>query len=202
VRITHTPTNIIQYNEYYPFGLQTNNSWPRENHANNFLYNAGNELNPTSGWYEMFFRGYDPALGRMLQVDPYAIEYSDYTTYNYAVNNPVAFNDPSGGKALPSQMQDHWQAIDEFYGWSENVNSGPIGPGSGNHWSDGMFYSDWSLYGGSETYRSGLAAGMTDIGGKLYNIASDGSRTEWVERNGEYGYYRNTVTGTVILILQ
>lgn len=100
VVITHTPTNVIQYNEYYPFGLQTSTSWTRENTKdNNYLYNAANELNKTSGWYEMFYRGYDPAIGRMLQVDPYAPMYASHTTYNYAVNNPVMMNDPSGGKA-------------------------------------------------------------------------------------------------------
>ncbi|MBL7833260.1 MAG: hypothetical protein JNK18_04870 [Cyclobacteriaceae bacterium] len=93
-------SNVIQYNEYYPFGLQTSTSWTRENTKdNNYLYNAANELNKTSGWYEMFYRGYDPAIGRMLQVDPYAPLYASHTTYNYAVNNPVMMNDPSGGKA-------------------------------------------------------------------------------------------------------
>ncbi|NBW35353.1 MAG: hypothetical protein EBR30_10115 [Cytophagia bacterium] len=29
--MTRTRSNLIQYNEYYPFGLQTANSWTREN---------------------------------------------------------------------------------------------------------------------------------------------------------------------------
>jgi len=100
VTITHTPTNVIQYNEYYPFGLSSNTSWTRENTKdNNYLYNSANELNKTSGWYEMFYRGYDPAIGRMLQVDPYAPMYASSTTYNYALNNPVMMNDPNGGQA-------------------------------------------------------------------------------------------------------
>jgi hypothetical protein len=44
----------------------------------------------------MFFRGYDPALGRMLQVDPVASKYSSVSPYNYAFNDPVGLNDPSG----------------------------------------------------------------------------------------------------------
>ena len=35
--ITHTKTNLIQYNEYYPFGLQTRSSWTRENATNSQL---------------------------------------------------------------------------------------------------------------------------------------------------------------------
>jgi hypothetical protein len=50
LNITHTKTNVIQYNEYYPYGLQTNMSWTRENSKNDFLYNAASELNQTSGW--------------------------------------------------------------------------------------------------------------------------------------------------------
>ncbi len=106
VTFTYTPTNIIQYNEYYPFGLQTSNSWTRDNNRNDYLYNAGSELNAASGWYETFFRGYDPALGRFLQVDPLATKFASQTPYNYAVNNPVMLNDPSGGDALPDGTPD------------------------------------------------------------------------------------------------
>jgi RHS repeat-associated protein len=97
LKVTHTKSNVIQYNEYYPFGLQTASSWTREDSKNNFLYNAGSELNSTTGFYEMFYRGYDPTLGRMLQVDPYANAFASLTPYNYAGNNPVSMNDPSGG---------------------------------------------------------------------------------------------------------
>jgi RHS repeat-associated protein len=112
VTITHTPTNVIQYNEYYPFGLQTSHSWTRENSANRYLYNGGNELNENSGWYETFFRGYDAALGRFMQVDPLASLFSSSSPYNFANNNPVLFNDVMGDSV------DH------------------VGPGSGHHWSD------------------------------------------------------------------
>lgn len=99
-KITQTKGNVIQYNEYYPFGLQTSNSWTRENTTgNDYLYNAANELNTNTGWYEMFYRGYDPALGRMLQIDPYAASFASITSYNYALNGPNKFNDPSGGFA-------------------------------------------------------------------------------------------------------
>jgi hypothetical protein len=66
--VRHTKTNIIQYNEYYPFGLQTSSSWTRENTTGNqFLYDQGNELNATTGVYDLAFRNYDPVLGRLLQ---------------------------------------------------------------------------------------------------------------------------------------
>jgi RHS repeat-associated protein len=71
VVMTHTKSNVIQYNEYYPFGLQTANSWTREGAVDNkFLYNGGTELNSTTQLYDLFYRNYDPVLGRMNQVDP------------------------------------------------------------------------------------------------------------------------------------
>jgi RHS repeat-associated protein len=72
VAVSYTPTNVIQYNEYYPFGLQTSASWTRDNGKNDFRYNGGAELNNTTGWYETLFRGYDPSLARFMQVDPLA----------------------------------------------------------------------------------------------------------------------------------
>ena len=100
VVMTHTKRNVIQYNEYYPFGMNTANSWTRENTTgNNFLYNVGSELNKTTSNYEMFFREYDPALGRMTSVDPVAGKYSSLSPYNYAFNDPVTYNDPLGDDA-------------------------------------------------------------------------------------------------------
>ena len=146
VAITHTPTKVIQYNEYYPFGLQTSSSWTRENHSNNFLYNAGNELNTTTGWYEMFYRGYDPTLGRMLQVDPFAAMYASHTTYNYAVNSPIVFNDPTGGQAyagrseyVPGMNYNTWRRTQSNYAdlsfmdWSRDFGNYT---GGGGYWQD------------------------------------------------------------------
>jgi RHS repeat-associated protein len=96
LKVTHTQTRVLQYNEYYPFGLQTSTSWTREGHKNDFLYNSGSELNTNAQWYETMFRGYDAALGRFLQVDPHAVSYESWSPYNYAFNDPVFWNDPTG----------------------------------------------------------------------------------------------------------
>jgi RHS repeat-associated protein len=97
VTMTYTKGNVIQYNEYYPFGMQTANSWTRENTTgNNFLANGGTELNTTSNLYDLAYRNYDPVLGRMNGVDPMASKYSSLTPYNFSFNDPVTFADPSG----------------------------------------------------------------------------------------------------------
>ncbi|WP_185114004.1 DUF6443 domain-containing protein, partial [Fulvivirga imtechensis] len=88
---------VVQNTDYYPFGLQHNTSWTRPTDLkNNFLYNAGSELNEQTKNYETFFRQYDPALGRMTGIDPMAVKYSGVSPYNYAFNDPVGLNDPSG----------------------------------------------------------------------------------------------------------
>src|SRR5690606_6755036 len=45
VVMTHTKTSVVQYSEYYPFGLQTSRSWTRDGSKNDFLYNDASELN-------------------------------------------------------------------------------------------------------------------------------------------------------------
>jgi RHS repeat-associated protein len=111
VVMTHTKGNVVQYNEYYPFGLQTANSWTRENTTgNNFLGNGGTELNQTTSLYDLEFRNFDPVLGRMNGIDPMASKYGSLTPYNYSFNNPATFNDPSG-----ADPYDHYQGGQEFY---------------------------------------------------------------------------------------
>ena len=38
--------------------------------------------------------------------------------------------------------------------------AGRSGPGSGKHWSDGIYNSDWSLWDGSASYKEGIAQGF------------------------------------------
>ncbi len=103
-KVTYTPTNIVQYNEYYPYGLVTNNSWTKENAVgNNFLGNGGTELNTTTSLYDLEYRNYDPALARMHQVDPMADKYASYTPYNYSFNAPSNFNDVNGADPSPGE---------------------------------------------------------------------------------------------------
>ncbi len=96
-KVTHTKSRLIQGNEYYPFGMQTENSWTRESETGNrYLANGGTELNATTQLYDLMFRNYDPVLGRMFQIDPVAAKYASLTPYNYSFNNPIGFSDPSG----------------------------------------------------------------------------------------------------------
>ncbi|MFM8913595.1 MAG: DUF6443 domain-containing protein, partial [Flammeovirgaceae bacterium] len=173
-KVTVTPTNVVQYSEYYPFGLQTANSWTRENSTNNFLYNEGSELNATTSVYDLEFRNYDPALERLNQIDPLASLDHTLTPYHYAGNDPISFNDPLG---LARRQQNNGG----FGDWTEDDagarrQDGSSGGGSGGIWSwsttvPSIFSSNrygmggsgpriWSPWGGSYQY--------TDEQGRLH----------------------------------
>src|SRR5690606_26986931 len=104
-------------------------SWTRPENSNNYLYNAGSELNGNTGLYEMFFRSYDPALGRMMQVDPYATTYYSFSPYNYSLNNPVTLNDPTGGWVQISPIDSYWDNIIESVEGPRVVHTGGTGGG-------------------------------------------------------------------------
>jgi len=107
LKIAHTKTKVIQYNEYYAHGSPTANSWTRENNTgNSFLANSGTELNKVTALYDLDYRHFDPILGRMNGVDPMADKYSSLTPYNYSFNSPTMHTDASG--ADPDFEPNYW----------------------------------------------------------------------------------------------
>ena len=103
--IKYTPVDIeiIEENNYYPFGLKhmgynTNISSSGNSVAQKFKYN-GIELEEGLGLnlYEMDLRSYDPTIGRWNRIDP--IIHYDLSTYNAFDNSPIFFSDPSGGNS-------------------------------------------------------------------------------------------------------
>jgi RHS repeat-associated protein len=180
VTMTYTPCNILQYNEYYPFGLQTANSWTRENTTgNNFLFNGGTELNSTTGVYDLHYRNYDPVLGRMTQVDPVAGKYASLTPYNYAFNSPANLNDPLGDEP-PFFNREAWRG---------NMRGGAVYPRGGRN---GMDDADWgnsgSLSAGAFAAADNFFAGARQTPGimealkKMFSDANFG-------KGGSNGFY-------------
>jgi len=145
VVMTLTKSNLIQYNEYYPFGMQTAGTWTRENTlGNNFLANGGTELNTTSNLYDLDYRNYDPVLGRMNGVDPLATKYASLTPYNFSFNDPVTFSDPSGASPEKTWIDAHR----ELEQWFNNTSRAPVDPGGGGigGWGGSGYYN--SVMGG------------------------------------------------------
>src|SRR3989337_4545591 len=48
--VIYKKSQVVQNNNYYPFGMQTRDSWTRvDTEPNQYLYNAGSELNENTG---------------------------------------------------------------------------------------------------------------------------------------------------------
>ncbi|MDR6764317.1 RHS repeat-associated protein [Flavobacterium sp. 2755] len=91
---------IIEENNYYPFGLKHkgyNIAAVSTNQAGKYKYN-GKELQDELqlNVYDYGARNYDPALGRWMNIDPLAEQMRRFSPYNYAFNNPLRFTDPDG----------------------------------------------------------------------------------------------------------
>jgi RHS repeat-associated protein len=188
-KVTITPTNIVQNNEYYAHGLPTSNSWTRDNAvANNFLANGGTELNATSSLYDLDYRNYDPILGRLNQVDPMASRYSSSSPYHFSFNNPIGFNDPSGADPFihpPDEPYD-WFGLNSGMGRDQAWNKG-----GGTVRTDGKggYFNDTNgdgIQNGDETIIS--TSDIKAIYGE--NAVTVIDNVESVEtRNGVAGYY-------------
>jgi len=187
-----TPTQVVQYNEYYPFGLQTQESWSRVTDTeNNFLFNAGSEMNNSTGMYETFFRQYDPTLGRFGAVDPMADYFGTINPYNFAFNDPAGINDPNGDDPQTDEekRQDtkkqtfeygrRWRNVSTRMGGDDDLVGSAFGrEGSGIDWGR---HDAWAIEAHKRNvmrraYASGDAVTYTNQGYYSYS-SSDGGNT-------------------------
>ncbi len=104
------PGEIVEVNNYYPFGLLHNYTGTTQN-AYQYKYN-GKELQET-GMYDYGARLYMPDIGRWGVVDPLAEQMRRHSSYNYAFNNPIRFIDPDGRQGTDWIRQDGFWRYDE-----------------------------------------------------------------------------------------
>jgi RHS repeat-associated protein len=84
----------------YPFGLTMPGCSANIANPNDNYKFAGYEKDDEGGLdlYHANVRGYDPVLGRFMQVDPLASQFPAWNPYHYVYNNPMKFIDPTGLK--------------------------------------------------------------------------------------------------------
>ncbi|AZA52050.1 DUF6443 domain-containing protein [Chryseobacterium sp. G0201] len=88
---------IVDGNDYYPFGmnhLKTGNAYFGQSSFKNYKFGK-KELQET-GFYDFGNRMYMNDGVRWMSPDPLSEEFSNWSPYNYAFNNPIRFTDPDG----------------------------------------------------------------------------------------------------------
>jgi RHS repeat-associated protein len=92
-----TQDDIVQINNYYPFGLNMEGDWNGASGKNKYQYN-GKEWNDDFGlgWYDYGARFYDPSIARWNAIDPIAVFFPNESPYNYVGGNPVRNVDMEG----------------------------------------------------------------------------------------------------------
>ncbi len=109
VRLSYTKNDagtleIIEENNYYPFGLAHqgyNSSVSSLGNSTAQLLGFGGKEEQDElglGWIDITARNYDPAIGRWMNLDPLAEQMRRHSPYNYAFDNPIYFMDPDGMK--------------------------------------------------------------------------------------------------------
>nr|WP_262916669.1 RHS repeat-associated core domain-containing protein [Belliella kenyensis] len=96
-KVTHTNSNIVQKDDYYPFGMTFNSYSAPSGVGQMYLYQGKEFLDDHSlNVYDFHARGYDPAIGRTWQLDPHTENYFSWSPYSWVANNPVLHIDPDG----------------------------------------------------------------------------------------------------------
>ncbi|WP_150546760.1 RHS repeat domain-containing protein, partial [Mesonia oceanica] len=109
--ITNIVGEISQHMEYTAFGEMFVEEHKNSNNSP-YKFNA-KELDEETGNYYYGARYYNPKWSVWLSVDPLAEKYPGWSPYNYTLNNPVRFTDPTGMVVEESQgPTDHWKLND------------------------------------------------------------------------------------------
>ncbi len=89
---------IIEENNYYPFGLKHKGYNNVVNGAESKYKYHGKEHQEELGlnWYDYGARNYQPDIGRWFNPDPLSDEFPEWSPYNFVKNNPSFYIDPTG----------------------------------------------------------------------------------------------------------
>ncbi len=152
--------NVVQRDDYYPFGL-TFNSFTS---GAEYLYKlTGNEEQNEWDVFDFNARMYDAALGRFNSIDPLAdFNQESWNPYHFNYNNPLRFIDPTGLYSTEEWMEDNGITEDDLiniYSESDDCPTGDCDQGEedaeGDEYSGGNLGDDnqFALHGDLEGSR-------------------------------------------------
>lgn len=191
-----TGTEILEENNYYPFGLKHGVANPSVGNPNyNYKYN-GKELQE-SGMYDYGARMYMPDLGRWGVTDPLAEAFRRFSPYHYGADNPVMFTDPDGMRNKPYDGGLEVNVPDGswwFSGGSGNFTSGYIennwiGKRTGGGTTPKTFgetqaYRDIMAYLAGKEYFKGI--NFTLLGDKLKGTDDPNPIRKYLKKNSSF----------------
>ncbi len=93
--IVNDQGTTVEAHDYYPFGLEMPERSFISGEQNKELF-TGKERDTETNWDYFGARYYDASIGRWLSVDPLAEKFAQWSSYNYALDNPMIFFDPTG----------------------------------------------------------------------------------------------------------
>ena len=121
---------VVETNDYYPFGSRWNTAANLTANTNRFRYNSKEEqssLYPESvrnavSYIDYGARQYDPVLGRWFAQDPLSEKYYGISPYAFCNNNPINFVDPDGLDWYSYIEKDEDKSQNEYitkYAWTD-----------------------------------------------------------------------------------
>lgn len=135
LNVVHYKGKLLEENHYYPYGLTLTSKAFTGAATNNKLY-AGKELHRNEfsdgtglEWSNFGARQYDPQIGMWHSIDPLAEQAASLTPYHYCNDNPVAFADPTGMRALPIKARN--RELEELNRANSGIFGSPGGGGGG-----------------------------------------------------------------------
>jgi RHS repeat-associated protein len=89
--VTHSHSNVIQEDSYYPFGLTFNSSYQRENSVpNRWKFQEQEHIDDLGlNWDSFKWRNHQPDIGRFFNIDPLAEKYVYNSTYAFSENKVI-----------------------------------------------------------------------------------------------------------------
>lgn len=189
---------LLEETHYYPFGLTmagiSDEALKTNYPENKFRYNKGSELQNKEfsdgtglEWYDAMARGYDPQIGKFMQIDPKPDKDGQerLTPYQYGSDDPIRYNDPSGncpsciigffiGLAVDVGSQMIKNAAEGKDVMNINVTEAIVAGGAGFLTSGvSAMYSDAAIAGSSMLISKAAANGAVSAVASVLNQADD-----------------------------